>query len=151
MGNMIEVSFLTDDWSNVKRHPKRIIQQIEDGGFHSGHGGGASFNGNALTVQPVHHMDDGRIYYAGQNSFVQLGEYGIDLWLRDNQPRRSDDDELLLDIAERRVDSAIAELKRSKRYLQTLREAKPEDRPGASAFTAQKGSDQHHLGWKIGS
>lgn len=91
MGNMIELSILVDQWSTIKKDPKRFVKEIDelmngtslygtdDDGkrVYLGHEIKGTTRGQA-TVYKLHHADVPRVYIAWRNSFVSINVYDIE-------------------------------------------------------------------------
>lgn len=130
MGNMVEISILTDGFDQVEKYPKQFVQLINramqasplEGRFHYAVGNHA----NVATIYPFHHSSERKVYLADRNLFVELSEYGVEQYLRGTNPVDHS-----LDFIEDEVDSAIRMLSDAKTYVRYLREEVGYDyRPG---------------------
>lgn len=90
MGFMTEISVLNDQWDEIKKDPKRFVDEINvlmNGESQYGLADGertylgdkakGTTRGQA-TVYKSHHADTPRVYIAWRNSFVSINVYDIE-------------------------------------------------------------------------
>lgn len=124
MGNMVEISILTDGFGQVEKYPEEFVKTINRAMQTRPDTGGSLTYGignhaNCLTIHPAHHADISKLYLAGQNRFVDLTEYGVEDRLRTSH--RIPDDHFL-DAIDDDLDEALDLILGAKAYVKHLRE-----------------------------
>ena len=72
MGNMVNVTLLTDCWDQMKKDPK-LFEEIEKRAFH--YGDYPDAYGGGLHVEPYRHSSDFVLYAMQGNTTIELSKY----------------------------------------------------------------------------
>lgn len=76
MGNMVNVSLLTDCWSDFEKDPERLLRAITAEGLHGSSRypyGEDTMSG--VTAHPYHHADEFALYAQWQNMSIHLSRW----------------------------------------------------------------------------